>query len=92
MTITHISGKDSGNIMLYALSTCGWCAKTKKLLEGLGVAYDYEDVDQLSGDEREKAIQSVKMWNPRGSFPTLVIDNKQSIVGFKEEEIREALK
>jgi arsenate reductase-like glutaredoxin family protein len=31
-------------------------------------------------------------WNPSASFPTLVIDNQRSIVGFKEDEIREALK
>ena len=28
--------------MLYALSTCQWCHKTKVLLEELGIAFDYE--------------------------------------------------
>jgi arsenate reductase-like glutaredoxin family protein len=32
------------------------------------------------------------VWNPAASFPTIVIDNQRSIVGFKEDEIREALK
>ena len=91
MAVIHIRGKKSAHIMLYALSTCGWCQKTRKLLDELGVGYDYEYVDHLHGDEREKAIQEVIAWNPRRNFPTLVIDNEKCIVGYKEDEIREAL-
>ncbi len=91
MTAVHVPGKKSGNIMLYALSTCGWCQKTKKLLDDLGVEYDYEYVDHLQGDEREREIQNITTWNPRRSFPTLVINNEKCIVGYKEDEIREAL-
>ena len=92
MTIVHIPDKNTGQTMLYALSTCGWCQKTKKLLDDLRVEYDYEYVDQLHGGEREKAIREVTTWNPSCSFPTLVIGNKESIVGYKENEIRETLK
>jgi len=77
--------------MLYALSTCGWCRKTRKLLDDLGVEYAYEYVDQLQGDEKEAAIREVTRWNPSCSFPTLVLDNKKPIVGYRENEIREAL-
>jgi len=90
MTVVHIPGKKSRRIMLYALSTCGWCQKTKKLLDDLGVEYDYEYVDQLHGDEKEEAVRKVREWNPSCSFPTLVLDNKKCIVGYKEGEIREA--
>ena len=31
-------------IFLFALSTCVWCKKTKKLLDQFGVKYDYADV------------------------------------------------
>jgi glutaredoxin-like protein NrdH len=91
MTLVHVSGKKSRHIMLYALSTCGWCQKTKMLLDDLGLEYDYEYVDHLYGNEREKAIQTVSSWNPSCNFPTLVIDNKKCIIGYKEDEIREAL-
>jgi len=91
MTVVHVPGRKSGNVMLYALSTCGWCRKTKELLDDLGVEYDYEYVDQLQGDEREAAIREVTRWNPSCSFPTLVLDNKKPIVGYRENEIREAL-
>ncbi|MDD4859803.1 MAG: glutaredoxin family protein [Dehalococcoidales bacterium] len=88
MAVEHVAGKNVGHIMLYALSTCGWCKKTRELLQELGVAYDYEYIDLLQGETREKARQSVMKWNPACSFPTLVIDNKRCIVGFKEDEIR----
>jgi glutaredoxin len=78
--------------MLYALSTCGWCRKTRQLLEELGVAYDYEYVDLLTGQEQKSSIEIVTKWNPACNFPTMVIDNKKCIVGFKETEIKEALK
>jgi glutaredoxin-like protein NrdH len=91
MGVEHVQGKNVGNIMLYALSTCGWCRKTKGLLNELGVDYDYTDVDLLEGDERENVMNAVKKWNPSCSFPTLVINNK-CIVGFQEDAIRRAVK
>ena len=91
MSVVHVPGAKSADIMLYALSTCGWCQRTKKLLDDLGVAYDYEYVDHLQGEEREEAIQKVTVWNPSCSFPTLVINNEKCIVGYQEHEIREAL-
>ena len=87
----HVDGEDIGKIILYALSTCGWCKKTKAFLDGLGVAYDYEYVDKLAGEARESTIQEVAKWNERTSFPTMVINDEKCIVGYKEDEIREAL-
>ena len=91
MTVVNIPGKKSRHIMLYALSTCSWCQKTKKLLDDLGVEYNYEYVDQLQGDEKEEAIRKVTAWNPSCNFPTIVLDNEKCIVGYNEREIREAL-
>jgi len=89
--IEHIKGKNKGKILLYALSTCVWCKKTKQLLEDLGVEYSYIFVDLLEGKDKEKTIEDIKKWNPRCSFPTLVINNEECIIGLKEDEIREAL-
>lgn len=92
MVLQHIPGRNVGHIVLYALSTCPWCRKTKQLLSDLGVDYDYIDVDLLEGSERDRVAQILRRWNPSRSFPTLVIDDTKCIVGFKEDEIREALK
>lgn len=92
MTVKHVPGKKTVHIMLYALSTCPWCQKTKRLLDEMGLDYYYEDVDLLQGDERNSAISEIERWNPNRSFPTLIIDDKRSIVGFQETELRKLAK
>jgi len=89
--IEHVDGIDKGKIMLYALSTCVWCKKTKQLLNDSGVKYDYVFVDLLDGSDKDETMDQIKKHNPRCSFPTLVIDDKKCIVGFKEDDIKEAL-
>ncbi len=89
MGIEHVSGKNKGTVMLYALSTCGWCKRTKDLLREMGVEFDYAYVDLLEGKDQDEAMNTVERFNPSGSFPTLVINDKKCIVGFREQEIRE---
>ena len=91
MKLKQVSGEDQGKVVLFALSTCGWCKKTKRLLNDLGVEYSYVDVDQLKENEKTEAVDELKKWNPKCSFPTLVIDDENCIVGFKEDEIKEAI-
>lgn len=92
MSFTKVSGKNCGKVLIYALSTCGWCKKTKQFLKDNGVEYSYVDVDLLQGEEREKTILEVKKWNPSLSFPTIVINDAACIVGFDERKLREQLK
>jgi glutaredoxin-like protein NrdH len=92
MNIEHVTGRSAGKIMLYALSTCGWCRKTKQLLNDLGVAYDFIDVDHLVSKEKDETLDVIRKWNPACSFPTLIINDSKCIVGFDENNIRESLK
>ncbi len=85
----HIEGKNKGDIKLFALSTCIWCGKTKKLLNELGVEYNCIDVDLLENDDQQEALKEIRKYNPAGGFPTMVIDGKDCIVGFDEHKIRE---
>ncbi|HII06754.1 MAG TPA: glutaredoxin family protein [Methanotrichaceae archaeon] len=91
MGFEHVEGENRGKITLYALSTCVWCKKVKKLLKDLGVEYSYIYVDLLKGDERKRTLAVVKGHNPNTSFPTTVINDDKCIVGYKEKEIKEAL-
>ena len=88
--IKQVTGKKKGDVLLYALSTCGWCRKTKDLLGDLGVEYRYIDVDLLDSEAKSEAIKEITDWNPRCSFPTLVI-NDECIVGYQADKTREAL-
>ena len=87
----HVDGENRGDITLFALSTCGWCQKTKGLLKDIGVEYEYIDVDHLKESDRKEALEQIKIHNPKCSFPTMVIDNNRCIIGFNEEKTREAL-
>ena len=78
-------------VKLYALSTCGWCKKTKNLLDDNDIAYDVVYVDQLDKEEKEQVLVEVRKWNPRCSFPTVVVDDKECVAGFKEARLREVL-
>ncbi|MDR0912841.1 MAG: glutaredoxin family protein [Methanobrevibacter sp.] len=89
MELTHVDGTNKGDVLLFALSTCQWCKKTRALLEELDVEYDYVYVDLTMGDERKEVINELEKWNPSLSFPTIVINKEKTIIGFKEEEIKE---
>ena len=78
------------DIKLYALSTCIHCRNTKELLDDCGINYECVEVDKLQGDERQKIIDEIRAQNPLCSFPMLIIGNKV-IIGFRAEEIKEAL-
>lgn len=84
----HITGINKGKIVMYGLSTCIWCKKTRQLLTDLGVDFDYIYVDLLSGNEEENAINEVKRFNPSVSFPTVIINDERAILGFDEQAIR----
>jgi glutaredoxin-like protein NrdH len=92
ISATTVNGKHrKHDVMLYALSTCVWCKKTKKLLDGLDVTYQYVWVDKLDGRDEDEVMQQVRQHNPECTFPTMVIDGRTCIVGFKEPEIKKAL-
>ncbi len=78
------------DVKVFSLSTCSHCKTAKKYLSDCTIKYEFVDVDLLKGDERKAIIEDVKKFNPRCSFPTIIIGEKV-IVGFKEKEIKEAL-
>jgi glutaredoxin len=82
--------KDDRDVKIFSLSTCSHCKAAKKFLGECTIKYEFIDVDLLEGDERKAIIEDVKKFNPRCSFPTVVIGDKV-IVGYKEKEIKEAL-
>ena len=78
------------NVKIYTLTTCNHCKSAKKFLSECAVKYDFVDVDLLEGEERKAILEDVKRFNPKCSFPTIIIGEKV-VVGYREEEIKEAL-
>lgn len=88
-----VAGKNKNHkVVVYTLSTCGWCKKMKALLRSLDIEYEFVDIDQLDGEEREKVREELKKYNPRASCPTVVVDDgKEVILGFDEQKVRRCL-
>jgi glutaredoxin-like protein NrdH len=81
---------EQDNVKIYSISTCSHCKATKRLLDECTIKYEFTDVDLLQGKERTAILEDVKKFNPRCSFPTIIIGDKV-IIGYKEKEIKEAL-
>ena len=77
-------------VKLYTLSTCLHCKKVKQFMKDYNIDYQATEMDLLSGEERKSAINALRELNPRLTFPTIIIGNK-IVVGFKRDEIMEAL-
>jgi glutaredoxin-like protein NrdH len=92
MKTTQVSGThDAGQVMVFALSTCGWCRKARQLLESNSVAYEYVYVDLAQGAERDEVTRELSKWTSRQGFPTTIV-NGEVIIGYDEEKLRKALK
>ena len=83
--------RDAHQVTFYGLSTCIWCKRTRQYLEDQGVKFDYVYLDLLQGQEREEAITQVRKRNSSVSFPTIVIDDSQCVVGYKPDKLKEVL-
>ena len=85
MSYTH-------TLLFYGLSTCIHCRHTREFLEAENIPFEMVYVDKLEGADRDKAVEQVRKYNPRISFPTLVVDGgKEVIVGFQPDAIKDAI-
>ncbi len=78
------------DVFIYALSTCPYCRMTKKYLTENNVDYDFVDVDLLTGEEKQQAIDEVKRLSGGTSFPVIKIGD-EVIVGFNKVRLKELL-
>ena len=79
------------DLILFALSTCGWCRKARTFLNDNNLKYRYVYVDLLEGDAQKEVFEEVKARNPRKTFPTLVVNSDEVIAGFNEDRYKETL-
>ncbi len=88
----HVEGKKKDRkVFIYALSTCIWCRKMKQLLKDMDIDYTFEDVDNLTGDAETKAIDDIVKRTGKELYPTVIIDDKIAISGYKEDEVKKEL-
>jgi len=88
----HVDGEKKGDILVYALSTCGWCRKTKEQLREMGLAFDYIDVDLLDPSESDEVMRIVRKHNEKGSFPTIIVNGEHCVIGYDIDKLKALLK
>ncbi len=92
MKIVKVPGKNNRHkVLMFALSTCGWCKLTKNFLKDNNIEYEYVDVDLSDGEDREKIRREILKRRGRLSYPAIIIDDKILINGFREDKIKETL-
>ena len=82
---------DQTPVWLYSLSTCAICRDVKKLLQKKGISVEVMDVDRLGKADQAEILDILKTYNPKLSFPTLVIGDTV-ILGYNKEKISQAIK
>ncbi len=93
MRTQKVDGKNSQHkVLMYAISTCPWCKKTKQFLKDNDVEFEYLDIDICSDEDRDEARKDIRKRGGELTYPTLIIDDKKLITGFRRDEIKEALK
>lgn len=88
----RVSGQNKQHkVLMYALSTCAWCKATKKFLKDNDVEYEYVDVDLTSDEDHEKIRKDITSRGAEPSYPTVIVDDKTVITGFRKDKLREVL-
>lgn len=86
--MSKVNGKrNAGNVVLFALSTCVWCKKTRNLLDSLDIDYTYIYVDLLDREDQAQVEKDIYAVSSQVTFPTIVINGKTVITGFDEQKI-----
>jgi glutaredoxin len=88
----RVTGENSKHkVLVYAISTCAWCKMMKRFLNDNNVEYEYVDVDLTSDEDHEKIRQDIISMGGEPSYPTMIVDGKTVITGFRKDKIKEAL-
>ncbi len=92
MQVTKVSGgNNTHKVLMYAISTCGWCKRAKRMLNEMDVEYEYIDIDLSSREDKEKIRQDITRRGGRLLYPTIIIDNKILLTNPPESKLREVL-
>jgi len=92
MQTTKISGKNNKHkVLVYAISTCGWCKRAKTFLNKNNVEYEYVDIDLINDEDKEKIRQDIQNRGGPLAYPTLIIDNKTLLTGAPQDKLKEVL-
>jgi len=92
MEVVRVQGGNKKHkVLIYTISTCGWCKRTKKFLSDIGIEFEYVDIDLCSKEDREMIRNEIRRRGGELLYPSMIIDDKVLIQGFQEDKIKELL-
>lgn len=82
---------DERDIVVYALSTCGFCKRGLKFLRDNSIAFRYVYVDHLPFEDKKELKRELReKFDRRIIYPYLVINEGSEIItGFNDDNWRE---
>ncbi len=89
---TKVSGKEIGEIKIYALSTCIWCRKCKTFFDNNGIAYSYCYIDLLPQEEQDEIEEMLGEHTTIISYPMVFADGHDVVVGYNEKKLKKIIK
>ena len=92
-SFTHEAGEKKGcKIIVYALSTCGFCKRALAFLRDNSVDFEFLYVDKLDKETKDNIIKNLKeKFDRRVAFPFLIRDDEECMVGFNTEKYENLL-
>jgi len=92
MQLTKVPGENNKHkVLMYAISTCGWCKRAKRMLNDMNIEYEYVDIDLCNYEDKEKIRADITRRGGRLLYPTIIINDKTLLTNPTEKELREAL-
>jgi len=92
MNLVKVPGKNNKHkVLMYTISTCAWCKQAKDFLKSNEVEYEYLDIDLSNREDSERIRKDILNRKGTLSYPTIIIDNKILINGFRKDDIEEVL-
>lgn len=72
-------------VIVYGLSTCPWCRKTKQYFIDMQTNFDYINYDLANEEEQSKIMQDMKGLGGGNAFPFVKI-GEDVVIGYNPEK------
>ncbi len=77
-------------IMIYALSTCPWCKKSKSFFAERNIPFEFIDYDKASEEEQQKIREVCLEHGDSIAFPFVIIGD-DVVVGYNPQKYTKLL-